>query len=127
MARKIIIMAAVLSLLLLLSVLEQISVSRITQEALHKTEEIMHRIRAEQFETAHKMTKTFDQEWDRQAKMLEMMVDHGSTDDVRYAFSRLLAALEARDSATAMVYVSELEGAIEHVYERQAVTIENIL
>ena len=37
------------------------------------------------------------------------------------------AALEERDSATAMVYACELEGAIEHVYERQALTLENIL
>ena len=38
----------------------------------------------------------------------------------------LLAALEEKDSATAMVYACELEGGIEHVYERQALTLENI-
>ena len=55
------------------------------------------------------------------------MVNHGSTDEVRYAFSRLLAALEQKDSATAMVYACELEGAIEHVAERQALTVEKII
>ena len=55
------------------------------------------------------------------------MVDHSSTDEVRYAFSRLIAALEQEDAATAMVYACELEGAIEHVCERQALTLENII
>jgi len=127
MVRKILIMGMVLSFLLLLCVFEQIAVGRITQNALLRTQDIMLSIRKGQFESAYEMTAVFDREWDQQARMLEMMVDHGSTDDVRYAFSRLLAALEAEDSATAMVYASELEGAIEHVYERQALTVENIL
>ena len=56
-----------------------------------------------------------------------MMVNHESTDEVRYAFSRLIAALDQEDSATAMVYACELEGALEHVYERQMLTVENII
>ena len=31
------------------------------------------------------------------------------------------------DADTAMVYACELEGAIEHVYERQTLTLENII
>ena len=53
------------------------------------------------------------------------MVDHGSTDEVRYALSRLLAALESRDKASALIYAGELEGGIEHVYERQEFTLQN--
>ena len=127
MKRKIIIMCVVLAALALLSTAEQIAVSRITDAALAKTREAIEEIRNEVLIPAYDRIRQLDKAWDRQARWLETMVDHGSTDDVRYAFSRLLAALEAGDRATAMVYASELEGAIEHVYERQALTLENIL
>ena len=126
MSRKIIIMCAAFTFLAVLSVVEQIAVGTITGAALEQTREIMAKIRAGGFDTAAGQAQELDKTWDRQAKWLEIMVDHGSTDEVRYAFSRLLAALEQQDSATAMVYACELEGAIEHVYERQALTVENI-
>ena len=127
MSRKIIIMAATLSILLLLSLLEQTIVLRITNGALENAQMVMEHIREEELDEANKKAQEMDVSWDEQAKWLELMVDHSSTDEVRYAFSRLIAALEQKDSATAMVYACELEGAIEHVFERQELTIENII
>ena len=127
MYRKIIIMCVTLAILAILSAVEQIAVRRITDEALSNTKTIIADIRGKQLLQAAQKAKALDEQWDRRARWLEMMVDHGSTDDVRYAFSRLIAALEEEDSATAMVYACELEGSIEHVYERQALTAENIL
>ena len=127
MSRKIIIMCATLSFLLLISAVEQVLVRRITGDAFARTQQIEDRIRARDFADAMERTRALDERWDRQAKWLEVLVDHGSTDDVRYALSRLLAALEEEDAATAMVYACELEGGVEHVFERQALTLENIL
>lgn len=127
MSRKIIIMACTLAILLVLSLLEQTIVLRITSAALANTQEVIEGIRAGEMKKAMKKSQEMDVSWDKQAVWLEMMVDHRSTDEVRYAFSRLIAALEQEDSATAMVYACELEGAIEHVYERQALTVENVI
>ena len=127
MRRKIITIAVVAMLLVLLGVVEQISVRRITDSALGQTEAIDHAIRERKLEAAKEKAHALDEAWDRQAKWLEILVDHGSTDDVRYALSRLLAALEAKDEASALIYAGELEGSVEHVLERQAVTIENLL
>ena len=127
MSRKIIVMAATLSMLLLLSLLEQTIVLRITNNALDNAQTVIEYIRTEDMDEAIKKAQEMDVSWDEQAKWLELMVDHRSTDEVRYAFSRLIAALEQEDSATAMVYACELEGALEHVYERQQLTLENLL
>jgi len=127
MSRKIIIMMVTLTILLLLSLLEQVMVARITERVMANTQEVIESIRMGELETAMKKSQEMDVSWDEQAKWLEMIVDHSSTDEVRYAFSRLIAALEEEDSATAMVYACELEGAVEHVYERQSLTIENII
>lgn len=127
MIRKIITVIVTLAFLLLLCLVEQATVLRITNRALDRTQEIMADIREEKLTAGLKKTHDLDQSWDELAVWLEMLVDHGATDDVRYALSRLIAALEEEDASTAMVYAGELEGAIEHVYERQALTVENIL
>lgn len=126
MSRKIITMIVTLSFLVMLSLVEQTAVLRITNRALERTQEIFADIREENMKDGLKKTHDLDQSWDEMAVWLEILVDHRAMDDVRYALSRLIAALEEEDSAMAMVYTGELEGAIEHVYERQALTIENI-
>lgn len=127
MSRKIITMAVTIAILLVLSLLEQTIVLRITDSALENARMVIEHIRAGELAQAKKKSQEMDVSWDEQAKWMEMMVNHSSTDEVRYAFSRLIAALDQEDSATAMVYACELEGAIEHVYERQVLTVENII
>ena len=127
MSRKILAMTITLAILLMVSLLEQTIVLRITDRALSGAKEIIEGIREGEMKEAAKKAQEMDISWDEQAKWLEFMVDHSSTDEVRYAFSRLIAALEQEDAATAMVYACELEGAIEHVYERQMLTLENII
>lgn len=126
MSRKIIIMLVSAALLGLVCAAEQIAVHCITAYAYGQTQDILACIRAERLEDAMQKAHALDKAWDERAGFLEMIVNHSSTDEVRYAISRLIAALEKQDAATAMVYAAELEGGIEHVYERQALTLENI-
>lgn len=126
MQRKLIAMAVTVLLLGALCVLEQIVVHRVTGEAMEMTKEIFADIRAQQFEPAQEKAHALDEAWDRKARNLEVMVDHGSTDEVRYALSKLIAALEGGDGTSALIYASELEGGIEHVYERQEFSLQNI-
>lgn len=127
MTRKLTTVAVVLVLLIAVCTLEQLGVRRITDEAMGMTHGIMQAIREGEWEQAKEKAHALDRTWDRQAKLLEMLVDHGSTDDVRYALSRLIAALEGEDNTIALIYAGELEGGIEHVMERQALTLENML
>ena len=117
----------VFALLAALSVTEQIAVRRMTDDALGQTAQILSDISAGDMDAAIKKAHALDQAWDKNAKLLEMLVDHGSTDDVRYALSRLIAALEGENHASAMIYAGELEGSVEYVFERQAVSLENLL
>ena len=114
-------------LLAALSVVEQAGVRRITVRALEQFAEIIEDIRSGEMDSAKEKAYALDEAWDRQANLLEILVDHGATDDVRYALSRLIAALEGMDQSSAMIYAGELEGSVEHVLERQVLTLENLL
>lgn len=127
MRRKMVTMVAVGALLALLGVLEQGGVRRLTRDAMAQTAGILEALRAGELAPAMEKARALDRMWDERASKLEMMIDHGSTDEVRYALSRLIAALEGEDRAAALIYASELEGGIEHVLERQEVSPQNVL
>jgi len=124
--KKCITIAVVLLVLAGICIAEQIMVFRLTQEAMSAAREVLSFIRTGELEAAQKKAHALDQAWDEDAKKLEVLVDHRSTDDVRYALSKLLAALEGQDTAASLIYAGELEGGIEHVRERQALTLENM-
>ena len=126
MRMKTLTIIAVLLILALISTVEQMTVTKLTDEALTETKTLTKLIKDGALDTAKENTHALDKAWDDHAKRLEVLVDHRSTDDVRYALSKLLAALDGKDEAAALIYAGELEGGIEHVYERQALTVENI-
>ena len=127
MRRRVLTILGVMALLAALGLVEHLSVHSLTDEALNRTREILSDIRADSLDAALNKARALDQLWDERAVRLEMMVDHKSTDDVRYALSRLIGALECSDRTSAMIYAGELEGGIEHVSERQELSVQNIL
>ena len=127
MRKKIITMAATLLLLGLLSMVEQLSVERLTSEAMEKTQEILFLLAQNEPEQGLERARAMDAWWDEEAPNAEMIINHAATDDVRFTLSRLVAALEMGDRDDAFVYANELEGNIEHVLERQELSWQNLL
>lgn len=127
MRKKMITMAATLLLLGLLSMVEQLSVERLTSEAMEKTQEILFLLAQNEPEQGLERARAMDAWWDEEAPNAEMIINHEATDDVRFTLSRLIAALEMGDRDDAFVYANELEGNIEHVLERQELSWQNLL
>ena len=127
MRKKIITVAATLLLLGLLSMVEQLSVERLTSEAMEKTQEILFLLAQNEPEQGLESARAMDAWWDEEAPNAEMIINHVATDDVRFTLSRLVAALEMGDRDGAFVYARELEGGIEHVLERQTLSWQNLL
>ncbi len=127
MRKKMITVAATLLLLGLLSMVEQLSVERLTSEAMEKTQEILFLLAQNEPEQGLERARAMDAWWDEEAPDAEMIINHVATDDVRFTLSRLIAALEMGDRDDAFVYANELEGNIEHVLERQELSWQNLL
>lgn len=127
MRRKIMTIVVVLAVLLSISAIEQIVVNDMTDDALADVAVILDLLRAGDLSTALEKSRQLDVTWDERASRAELIIDHSTTDDVRFALSRLIAALEGEDRASALIYASELEGGVEHVQERQALIPQNLL
>lgn len=127
MRKKLITVAATLLLLGLLSGVEQLSVGRLTDEAMARVQEILSLLAQNETEHGLERVREMDAWWDEEAPKAELIINHEATDDVRFTLSRLVAALEMGDRDDAFVYARELEGNIEHVLERQELSWQNLL
>ena len=115
------------AILILLSVVEQISVGRLTDDALIRTQELLSLLAQNEMVRGLEQVREMDAWWDEEAPNAELIINHEATDDVRFTLSRLVAALEMGDRDDAFVYARELEGNIEHVLERQELSWQNLL
>ena len=127
MRKKIVTIAGVLLVLAVLCAVEQSVVNTITREALFQIQEILEMVRRGELRAGLEKAHALDVFWDGQASGLEILVDHSDAEKVNSGISRLIAALEGDDQAMAMIYVHEVKKNIEHVRERQALTIQNVL
>ena len=84
MRKKIITVAATLLLLGLLSMVEQLSVERLTSEAMEKTQEILFLLAQNEPEQGLERARAMDAWWDEEAPNAEMIINHVATDDVRF-------------------------------------------
>ena len=115
------------ALLILLSVVEQKAVRTLTDEAMAQTQTIIQLLKSGENEQGLERARQMDAWWDEEAPKVEILINHEATDDVRFTLSRLVAALEGRDGEEALVFARELEGGIEHVLERQVLSLQNLL
>ena len=115
------------ALLILLSVVEQKAVRTLTDEAMTQTQTILQLLKSGQSEQGLEQARQMDTWWDEKAPMVEVLINHEATDDVRFTLSRLVAALEGEDCEEAIVFAREREGGIEHVLERQVLSLQNLL
>ena len=95
MCRKLMTILAVALILTALAVVEQRLVTHLTDDALTRISALLELVREGEMETALQKARELDLHWDEHAGELEVLVDHSSTDEVRYGLSRLIAALEA--------------------------------
>ena len=115
------------AILILLSVVEQVAVGKLTDDALIQTQEILSLLARNEMERGLEQVRKMDAWWDEEAPKAELIINHAATDDVRFTLSQLTAALEMGDRDDAFVYARELEGNIEHVLERQELSWQNLL
>ncbi len=127
MRKKLVTIAGVLVVLAALCMVEYGAVKGMTSEGLIEMEQILKAVRLDDLEMGLEQARKLNAFWDKRARGLDMLADHSDADAVRSGLQKLIAALESGDRSMAIVYAHEVKGSIEHVRERQALSIQNVL
>lgn len=71
------------------------------------------------------ITKLFDK-WQKTKSVWTLLVDHEEMDNIDTAVSRVKQAIKIKDQVETQAGLAELRMFIEHIPEKEALTLENI-
>lgn len=89
--------------------------------------EIMQLAEKGQWDIAHKRTLDLKKNWDKQAKWWPMILDHQEIDNIEFALAKLEKYLQTKNIDLSLGQLAELKLMIQHIPEKEAVSIKNIL
>lgn len=90
-------------------------------------EEIMKLAETEQWDMAHQKTLNFKKQWKEKAKWWPMVLDHQEIDNIEFALARTEKYLYTKNIDLSLSQLEELKLMIQHIPEKEAVSIKNIL
>ncbi len=84
-------------------------------------------IRAQKWELAQGQLASVQQNWDRAKSRWAVLLDHEEIDNIDISIKRLAEYVKSKGSALALGEVSALRLLVEHISDKEAPNIKNIL
>lgn len=81
----------------------------------------------EQWEKVTEINKKFNSQWEKNAKIWPMLIDHLEIDTIEIHLSELDAYLKTRDKSRALSKLSILKLLVNHIPEKESFVLQNIL
>lgn len=116
----------IFSLFLAIGVWSVHSLANSAQELGKELEDIMQLAEQERWEIAQQQMDSFKKKWDERAKWWPVILDHQEIDNIEFALARTEQFLQSKNIDLSLGHLAELKLMIEHIPQKEAVTIENI-
>lgn len=100
---------------------------RASEEFKVRIEEIAALLGQEQWKEALSLCRETEQHWEEKGRTLAMWVNHEDVDDVSVGLAQLRVAIQGQERYFALLYAAELEEALTLIYQRDALTLKNVL
>ncbi len=97
-----------------------------TGEMLSSIDRISHSIDNKQWESALKKTTELESEWKQNAKWWPTLLDHQEMDNIEFSLAKFKEYVAHKHFVLAKGQLSELKLMIEHIPEKEAVSLKNI-
>lgn len=101
----------------------QVSTNQLTRQI----ELVSMEIENKDWETAVIRTDKLEQTWKEEAQWWPVVLDHQEMDNIEFSLAKVKAYVISRNLSLSLGQLSEVRLMIEHIPEKEAVTLENIL
>ena len=99
------------------------SASGLTQ----KVDLIESDITSQRWDHAYKNTLALEKAWGENAKWWPTILDHQEMDNIEFSLARFKEYVAQRNNVLSLAQLSELKLMIQHIPEKEAVSLKNIL
>jgi len=103
------------------------SLSGTADELGVKFSHIEQAVKQNDWPSAGKQISLAEKSWSKSKSWWAVIIDHQEIDQIEIAFSRIKSYIEAKNSGLSLGELAMLRHSIEHIPQKEAVSIENIL
>jgi hypothetical protein len=84
-------------------------------------------IRQKNWQAAVQQCEQLEQDWEKKTKWWPIFLDHQEIDNIEFSMARVKEYVATQDKALSLGQLSELKLVIEHIPEKEAINLENIM
>ena len=102
------------------------SIAKNTEVMLENIGSISQAVAQEKWDIALQETENLKKGWKKNAKWWPTLIDHQEMDNIEFSLARCEEYISYQHLPLAQSQVSELKAMLEHIPEREAVSLQNI-
>lgn len=110
-----------------LGVWANIQLNKSTSGLVQKIDIIESDIAGQSWDHAYNNTLAFEKAWKKNAKWWPTILDHQEMDNIEFSMARFKEYVAQKNNVLSMGQLSELKLMIQHIPEKEAVSLKNIL
>lgn len=98
-----------------------------TDDVTGQIRQVMTSVDHQNWDQARQQTEALEKSWSQNAKWWPIFLDHQEIDNIEFSLAKTKEYVNIRNAPLAMGQLSELHLMMEHIPDKEAVTLENIL
>lgn len=100
--------------------------STTSQDIASHVDEIEKTIKEGNWDKTEEQLQTIESNWDKTEKKWTVLIDHSEIDNIDISLSRMSKYIEAKEQALALAEAGVLKNLIEHIPDKETLTLKNI-
>ena len=120
-------LVVMLALLIALGLWTNHSLETTARELAREIDSISAEIEQDRWDKAVKKTIQLEKLWDQKARWWPIFLEHQEMDNIEFSLARVKEYVASQNRSLSQGQLSELKLMIEHIPEKEAVTLKNIL
>ena len=98
-----------------------------TEKLTRQIDQVSRAIQQEDWATAVSQTAQLEKTWEQEARWWPVVLDHQEMDNIEFSLAKVKEYVPGQNPALALGQLSEVRLMVEHIPEKEAITLENIL
>ncbi len=98
-----------------------------TEKMTAQIEQVMGDVDGQHWDQARLRTRQLEKSWHENAKWWPIFLDHQEIDNLEFSLAKIKKYVDTRNAPLAQGQLSELNLMLQHIPDKEAVNLENIL
>ncbi|MDF9408458.1 MAG: hypothetical protein A4E52_01413 [Pelotomaculum sp. PtaB.Bin013] len=96
-------------------------------ELMSNIEQIEQRLESNQWNEAYEQTAELEKSWENKAKWWPTVLDHQEIDNIEFSMAKIKEYIARKDIALSWGQLAELKLMVNHIPEKEAIRLKNVL